>query len=210
MTQGGYRRPSGGPKAPGVGRNAQRTDTQPINVPNVGDSTDLVQGDRQKLEASQRSAPIGRAASPTMTSPPGAGTGGSGATPSEIPGHIFDMPSDRPLEDPMAPASPPPDAPQNDAEVVLMFLIGEFNDDKAAKMLDRIRVEAQQVAQPPQMPSFPVEQSAPEAQMGDGEPAPMVLQGDEEEPAAVVEEEVPIDQELPPEQPPENQATEML
>ena len=98
MARGGYRKPEGGPRAPGVGKNSQRTDTQPINVPNVQDSEDLTHGDRQRLEAGMRVQGVGRQRTPQMQAPTGRSRIPSPGQAGPPPDYLMSSPSTRPLE----------------------------------------------------------------------------------------------------------------
>src|SRR3990172_1042595 len=138
MTQGGARRPSNPASYSGIGKRSRRTDGQAIKSPNVQEGTDLTQGDRTIIEQGQRGAPLSKTPTPSFspTRVPGVGTG----APGELPQHLMALPSTRPGEDEMTPATPV-EEPEIDAEVVLKFLEDEFQDDLAAKMLQRIRAE---------------------------------------------------------------------
>lgn len=159
MARGGYRKPSGGSKASGVGKQSRRTDTQPVQVPNVNDSTDLTYGDRQKLEAAQRQAPIGRQREPNIPSAPPGVTGSM--RPRQLSDALVNLPStrqDEPLTQGMdiGPGAgsevlaPPP--PQNDKELVLQWLVDMFQDESANQMLQQMR---QPAPEPQPMPAPP-------------------------------------------------------
>ena len=211
MASGGYREPKGGPRAKGVGKNSQRTDAaQPIDVPNVGDSSDLSQGDRQKLEAGMRVQPIGRAATPSIPSAPPSGgspspAGGGGA----LPEHLFSMPTNRPGEPiteglPFGPGGGPEvlqsyQAP-DDRELILRFLARGGNEDAhrmLSGMVDSKRPPEMQ-AEPALMPmvdeqeeAFTEEVELPDEDLGAGEEVAgeEVDQTSVETPAASSEEE---------------------
>jgi hypothetical protein len=172
--RGGYRKPSGGARAKGVGANSQRTDAnQPVRVANVGDSEDLVHGDRQKLEAAQRIAPLGRARAPRVAPAQGQGTPAGGA-PGMLPDHLFGLPTQRPTEpvthgSSVGPGAGPevlaPEEPEDDREVVLRFLAAQPNAPQAiVDMLDDMRAERIQPAAMPEM-AMPqtAEQPVPQA-----------------------------------------------
>lgn len=96
MARGGYRAPSGGPRVSGSGAASQRSDAnQPVNVGRVGDSEDLTQGDRQKLEAAMHQRPLGRAQTPQLSAPETSPMRGDG---NELPQYLFEMPTNRPDE----------------------------------------------------------------------------------------------------------------
>lgn len=154
MARGGYRPPQGGPRASGVGKNSKRADAgQKIDVPNVQDSTELTQGDRRTLEQGQQVQRIGSAQSPNIQA---AGSAGTNPRSQQLPDYLLGMPSARPNEPEtegldMGPGAgsevltPPP--PQNDKEMVLQFLVDQFGDTNAEKMLQDIRGQRR-----PQMP----------------------------------------------------------
>lgn len=98
--RGGRRVPEKSASYSGVGKNSRRTDGGPIKgVPNVQDGTDLTHGDRAKLEAGQKIAPIQARSAPQMTPGGGGGRvppmGGGGGLP---PDHLMGLPSTRPNE----------------------------------------------------------------------------------------------------------------
>jgi hypothetical protein len=94
--QGGYRRPTTGATYSGVGKNSRRTDgRQAIRSPNVQDSTDLSQGDRERIVQGQRMRPLSEAPTPPVAPPPTGGGGGAAGIPMPLPPI---MPSSRPEE----------------------------------------------------------------------------------------------------------------
>lgn len=147
--RGGYRLPKDkGAKAPGVGKNSKRTDAQPIRAPHVQEGTDLAIGDRKRLEAGMRSAPLKRASSPTtrqaQVSP---ALGASGME--ELPAHLFSMPSTRPDEDVMVAPEGVPDA-DDDREFILQVLAsGPWGNQRVKGLLDDLRKERVAAAQIP-------------------------------------------------------------
>lgn len=195
---GGRRTPREPAAVSGPGSLSRRTDAgvarQPIDVPNVGESTDLVHGDRQRLEEAQRVAGVPRAATPRLspaggTAPPPPGTGGA---PAGLPDFLFEE-SDRP-DEPLTEGMPfGPGAgsemlaqePQNDQEVVLQFLIDSFNDEAAFQMLQEMRGAGQQAPVP--LPTAPPQEAVAEEE-GDLEAVEMDY-GDEEFPEEEVAQE---------------------
>lgn len=155
--RGGYRRPEDrSPKVSGVGKNSKRTDTQVIASPNVQDSTDLQTGDRERIRQGQKVQRLGATPAPNVTPPtsgprldgPAMTSPGGGGEP---PLHLAQMPTNRPLEDPMTPPSALPEEPQDDQEVVLQWLVDAFGDQAASQMLrDKRAARVQPVT--PQMP----------------------------------------------------------
>lgn len=137
--RGGARRPNDRtPKAPGVGRSSKRTDTQLIRTPNAQEGTDLRIGDRERIAQMQRDRPLGASPAPQVQQggasvPAGGGRGGP------PPAHLAEMPTNRPLEDPMVAPPPLPD-PDDDREFVLAKLAGPpFNNQAVADMLRDLR-----------------------------------------------------------------------
>lgn len=179
--KGGYQKPAGPRPPSGVGKKSTRTDgnVQAVKVPNVGSSPDLQYGDRQMLENAQRIAPIGSGA--------GAGAAprqpaGAPLAPGPLPGHLAG-PSNRPGEPvtaglPMGPGAGPevlkaPPGVPDQREQVLMYLMRNYGNDSAAKMLNGIRNERQQPAPsaapagPPPAPAAPpAPPAAPTAPQG--------------------------------------------
>lgn len=166
--RGGYREPSGGPRASGVGRNSQRSDAaQPIRTARVSDAEDLTHGDRQKLEAAQRIAPLGRPqTAPIEQGRPRGGNaaragGGGGGMPMQIPEYIFSKPSTRPDEPEtegleMGPGAGPEvlgaiSEPETEQEIALQFLVDTFQDEAAYNMLNEIR--SARVQPEPELPT---------------------------------------------------------
>lgn len=134
--QGGYRRPSKQQSFSGVGKNSRRTDKQIKRSPNVQDSTDLQVGDREKIRQGQQARGLPQTPSPSVSAPPRGGspspTAGAGAG---LPDHLMSIPTGRPGEDEMTPATPAPIEPEDDQEVVLQWLVDTFQDDAANRML---------------------------------------------------------------------------
>lgn len=192
--RGGRRVPNNPASYSGVGKNSRRTDGQPIRTPNVQDSTDLTQGDRAKLEAGQRIAPLGRTPQPQVSvnhrpqvSPE---LGPSGTTP--LPQHLMEMPSTRPNEDVLTPASSPID-PDDDKEFVLQVLASApWGNDAVRRMLSDLRAErAQGVAPlaPGIVPAVPSGQVSPEPQ------GPAEVQPEEPEAIPLIADEQPLPEE---------------
>lgn len=153
--RGGYQRPSDPAAVSGIGKNSKRTDgKQAIKSPNIQDSSDLQVGDRERIRQGQQIQRLGAAPSPNVA-PPAAGRPPQGSSAplgggGEPPLHLAQLPSSRPMEDPMT----MPDAieePQDDQEVVLQFLADAFGDQSAAQMLaDKRAARVQPVV--PEMP----------------------------------------------------------
>lgn len=176
MAKGGYRKPSGGPRASGVGKNSKRTDaSQPIDVPNVQDSTELTQGDAQKLTAGMRQRPLGRASAPQIQR---TGPLNPRSQAAELPQYLFDRPTDRALEPPTAGlpegAGPGPEAlrtaedPSSDKEAALMMLMRLDTSgapEALQNMLNDMRAERAPAPAPmgPVAPvAVPMDEEAPE------------------------------------------------
>lgn len=139
--RGGSRVPNKPASYSGVGKNSRRTDGQPVRAPHVQEGTDLTQGDRRVIEARQSAAPLGTQSSPRIATPTVAPSGGGVAA--ELPQHLFEMPTARPGEDPMTPPPEAPMEPADDKEVVLQFLIDNFQDGNAQQMLQEYRAQRQ-------------------------------------------------------------------
>ena len=183
--RGGYRRSKESTSVSGIGKNSKRTDgRQAIRSPNIQDSTDLQQGDRERIRQGQKVQPLSETPSPSVSAAPPRGPSASaGAGAVELPPHLMG-PTSRPLEDEMTPASPPPVEPQDDKEVVLQFLIDAFGDENASSMLEEIRM-SKQTPSTPMMPTT----LAPEVVEEPGEPEAIEL-GEEPIEEEVVEEPV--------------------
>lgn len=158
--RGGRRVPNKPASYSGVGKNSKRTDGQPIRTPNVQDSTDLTQGDRAKLEAGQRIAPLRRTPDPKVT-PVERAAGGMGRG-TQLPPELMGLPSTRPGEPVTAGLAmgpgPGPEAlrpqPQDDREVVLQWLASQPNAPQAiVDMQNEIRNS--RMAPTPQRPQQP-------------------------------------------------------
>jgi hypothetical protein len=146
MARGGYQQPPARTGPSGPGRFSKRTDGQPVQVPNVGDSSDLQYGDRTMLENAQKAVPIPKGGQPAPR-PAGAPLG-----PGPMPGHLIG-PSNRPGEPVttglgMGPGAGPEalNAPPNTPDVreqVLAMMMQNYGNSSAAKMLAGIRAERQ-------------------------------------------------------------------
>lgn len=188
------------PKEPasysGVGSRSRRTDGGPIRgVPNVQDSTDLKQGDRAKLEAGQRIAPIQRSPQPQIqaqqTGPPPMSGGGL------LPEHLFSSPSSRPGEPETAglPFGPGPGPevlapqPEDEREVVLSWLASQPNAPQAiVDMQNEIRNSRMAPQQPP-MPVMSAEEPTAEELPDEPVDEEIALEEQEEAPIEAVEED---------------------
>jgi hypothetical protein len=167
--KGGYQKPAGPRPPSGVGKNSTRTDgnVQAIKVPNVGTSPDLQYGDRQRLEAAQRIAPIGKGGLPaaggtqgTTGLPAGGGAG--------LPSWLIDMPTNRPNEPVTAgldmgagPGSEVLASQMPNADIregILMALYTTYGNQDALADLQKLRQE--RTAQPP-VPAAPMPQTTP-------------------------------------------------
>lgn len=173
--RGGYRRPSKQESFSGVGKNSRRTDKQAIKSPNVQDSTDLQVNDRERIRQGQQVAPLSKTSSPSVSSAPRSLSSPqpSGGGPMALPENIFSMPSTRPGEDPMTPASEPPIEPEDDMEVVLAFLAynPDIQDQAALQMLKDHRA----TKQAPEMPAVVPPVTSPGSTTEPGEPEPVEL-----------------------------------
>lgn len=156
--RGGARRPKDRtPKAPGVGRNSKRTDTQLIATPSVQESDDLQVGDRERIRQMQRTQPLSATSLPRVLGAPGGGAllGVGGQTSSQLPQHLVEMPTNRPLEPettglPFGPGGGP-EALQSyqepdDRQLILRFLARGGNED-ANRILSGM-VDSQRPAPP--------------------------------------------------------------
>lgn len=201
MARGGRRVPRDKtPKVSGVGRYAKRTDNLPIRVPNVGESTDLTQGDRAKLEAAQRITPVRRAPVPQARFQPP-----TSAAPAlrrgELPQFLFERPTDRPLEPETAgmdigpgPGSEvlaQPPEPDDDKEFVLQMLATGFGG----------RIEGSQAAAD-MLRDIQAAKAQPAPVLGGQLDGGMGLSDLDEEEAEPTPIDLPIPAEEAPEQPP--------
>lgn len=165
MARGGYQRPSEPSSVSGVGRNSKRTDgRQAIKSPNVQDSTDLTQGDRERIRQGQRIAPLAESPAPRVAPVGPSQPSGQGAV--SLPEHVLSLPSTRPEEDEFAPASQPD--PTDEMEVVLSKMVEWTGDASIAQMLEEHRefkswrAQRQQAPQPSsEVMSQPVEPDEP-------------------------------------------------
>lgn len=180
--RGGYRKPGGGVRAPGIGKSSQRTDAnQPIKVPNVQDSTDLQVGDRQKLEAGQRIQPIGRGPSPTLPAAPPRGSSTPAGGGAVLPEHLFSIPTTRPGEPeteglPFGPGGGPEMLQTNqipdDKKLLIDFLARGGNED-AVRLRDGMAQAQRPPDIAPQMSPLAAVEEQPEAAMEEPVEAPM-------------------------------------
>lgn len=185
--RGGNRRPSDrGAKVSGVGKNSKRTDTQAIKSPNVQDSADLQVGDRERIRQGQQVQPLASAPSPLAPASGSPRPPAGGGRPLQIPPHLLGMPSTRPDEDILTPTAPP-DEPLDDMEVVLQFLVNEFQDENANRMLQEHRTSRQAPELPAPVPAsqpVPVPEATGEIEPSTAfeQPAPVEETGGEESP----------------------------
>ena len=179
MARGGYRRPSGGPRAGGPGKASQREDANEVptpsaTAPRVGENSGLAYGDRQKFEESRKIAPIASSGAPSA--PPPSSRRGAGATGNPARGilqRIANSESRRPSEDittgmdtgPGAGSdsllAPPPQEDPDPRQAVLQFLASRGN-----RVAELQLMEARQPAQdmPTMMPGGGgLEQPEPES-----------------------------------------------
>lgn len=161
--KGGYQQP-GGPRPPGgPGKLSQRTDgnVQAVRVPNVGDSPDLQQGDRQRLEQAQHIAKLN--APPSVQ--PSRLPQGTPLRPGELPPWMFDQGSNRPNEPGTAGMDQGPgpgsdvlttSQPADDLRITtLRYLSSTFGNTETYSMLHEMLQGAPQAPQmgPPEIPS---------------------------------------------------------
>lgn len=145
--RGGRRVPKNPAPYSGVGKQSRRTDGGPIRgVPNVQDGTDLSQGDRAKLEAGQRIAPLRSAPTAHIDAsqggrPMGGGMGGGGMPPE----HLMAVPTTRPGEPEteglaLGPGAGPevltPPEPDGEMEEFLQAMVSLTGDASIAQMMD--------------------------------------------------------------------------
>lgn len=204
MARGGYQKPGKTGQVAGPGKFSKRNDNQPISVPNVGDAEDLTHGDRQRLEANQRVAPLPRRTPPSVPSGSSASPlNGSQGRAAQPPGYLFEGETNRPDEPiteglPFGPgAGPdrfPAPEPNDDMEVVLSKMVELTGDQAIFDMLEdhrefkAWRQEKQNPAPAPmQMPKPEIEQDVDTLQ-----PVEYELEApDEQEAALAGEEEIP-------------------
>lgn len=183
MGRGGYQKPSG-PRPPGgPGKISQRTDgnVQPIRTPPITSSPDLQVGQGQALTDAQRIARLGTGGGASPPPRPA----GAPLAPGPLPAHLIG-PSNRPGEPvttgmDMGPGAgsealnAQPNTPDQ-REQVLMYLMQNFGNDSAARMLASMRAERQTPPAPsmgpagvpaaPTAPPAPPEPSTPTAVPG--------------------------------------------
>lgn len=196
--RGGYRAPRDRtPRVSGPGKAARRTDNQPVSVPNVGDSEDLMHGDRQRLEQSQRMAPLTRARSPQVQAPaPGASPSPGGGS-AQLPPHLFGGETTRPDEPiteglPFGPGAGPdvltPPPADDVRQLALEKYARVYDNPDAKRILTQLRAP---VEQPVPMPAPAMGATEP----GSAEPEIEDLDEDlaTEEEVAVEGEEAPVE-----------------
>lgn len=166
MPRGGYRRPDRPAGVSGPGRFSKRTDGQPKAAPDL-DTPGQQYGDRKTIEDAQTIAPIRGAQ--------GGGDSrrlqGHARSTGSLPSFIFDRESSSPLEPATAgldigagPGSEVLDAatpPEDEREVVLMYLQDTFQNAEAAQMLADLRNQRAASAPVRVPPSGPTLQSTP-------------------------------------------------
>lgn len=167
--QGGYRTPSPANPPSGPGRFSRRTDNQKVAVPNVGDAEDLNQGDRQRLEAAQRLAPVPGGKGPVSGFRRGRDRGAASLRDEGgIPQSILQELTKRPQEPETTGLSTGPGAgpevlpqppPKDDRELVLEYYQDLYSNSEAAQWLAEIR---QPPAEVPVMSPAPVDISQQE------------------------------------------------
>lgn len=168
--RGGRRVPDNPASYSGVGQRSRRTD-QPLRSPQIQDSTELPQGSREQILQGQRTAPLSRTPTPRVQAAPRGGPPppAGAAAPSGLPAHLFEMPTNRPLEPettglPFGPGGGPevlqsyqePD----DRQLILRFLARGGNED-ANRILSGM-VDSQR---PPEPEVAPLLSSAEEVEV---------------------------------------------
>ena len=178
--RGGYQKPAGPRPPSGVGKAATRTDgnVQAVKVPNVGTSPDLQYGDRQRLEAAQRIAPIGKGGTSGTPGTPATGSTqgvtGQAASGQGLPPWLVNMPSNRPdepvttgLDMGIGPGSEVLASQMPNADIregILTALYTTYNNVDALRDLQALRNERVASQAPLAVPAAPTPQTGPPAQ----------------------------------------------
>lgn len=171
--EGGYRTPSPATPPGGPGEFSRRTDAQKVAVPNVSDAEDLNQGDKQRLEAAQRLAPVPGGKGPVSGFRRGQNRGAAVLTGEEqLPPSIFTEPSKRPgqpssagLDMGAGPGSEilPQPPPKDDRELILEYYQDLYSNGAAAQWLAELRQPPAEVPVPNPSPiPTPTQEPLPE------------------------------------------------
>lgn len=204
--RGGYRRPKDPAASSGVGKRSRRTDgRQAVKSPNVQDSTDLQQGDRERIRQGQSIQPLSETRSPQVAAPAPSPTSTSGGGTATLPAHVFGGDSSRP-DEPITEGLPfgagggpealAPVDPTDDMEVVLQGIVSLTGDQAISQMLSDHRefkawkTDRDSSQTPPVSPVSAVPEQDP--LLGEEE----IDQGMEEDlgvPALATEEEVAVE-----------------